>query len=180
MWLFCFLISFPFSLFAQTPSPSLFIERAGDVGQFIQSLTSLGLIRTLDPSRFWESFWACQNSLLTMGVIKLNVQRLRPNQLNEASFPSGHTTMAFCGLPTLLDSPHVPFQAKIPLTSLAFFVGASRVESLYHHGTDVMGGILLSFFWFRVWKDLLPLFNDFGTIYTEIGPKSFSLTYIYP
>jgi membrane-associated phospholipid phosphatase len=126
-------------------------ERMGDVSQFISSLSAFSLLGHYSGRQtVLRGAVACQGSLMSMFIIKRTIDRPRPNKKNNVSFPSGHTAMAFCGVMPLVHESNVPTFFKIPVTLLAFSVAASRVESLNHYGTDTMGGIFLTAFWYYI------------------------------
>jgi membrane-associated phospholipid phosphatase len=60
----------------------------------------------------------------------------------DASFPSGHTTMAFAMATSLADDVH-PTWAKVGLYGLATGVAVSRVYQQQHWVSDVVGGAAL-------------------------------------
>lgn len=76
---------------------------------------------------------------VTTGLLKYTVNRSRPNG-NDHSFPSGHTTSAFCC--AYLISEHYP-QWSIPAYSIAGSVGLSRIVLDKHYLGDVLGGVLI-------------------------------------
>ncbi|MGC9366054.1 MAG: phosphatase PAP2 family protein [bacterium] len=73
------------------------------------------------------------------GLLKYNINRTRPNG-NEHSFPSGHTSTAFCC--AYIISRHYP-QWTIPSYSIAGAVGVSRIALNQHYLGDVLGGVLI-------------------------------------
>jgi undecaprenyl-diphosphatase len=90
-------------------------------------------------------------SSIIVRIIKISVNRLRPylilQNLNTRkigidnySFPSGHTTCAFCiGVMTLLNLPSLTLSSLI----IASCVGISRMYLGVHYPTDVFAGILI-------------------------------------
>lgn len=88
---------------------------------------------------------------ITAHIIKVTVNRIRPflslNNLNikkigidSYSFPSGHTTSAFCI--AIMFSLYFPIAAPVAI-ALSCGVGISRMYIGVHYPTDVMVGMLL-------------------------------------
>lgn len=71
-----------------------------------------------------------------------------------SSFPSGHSTAAFCGATLLADGD--PAGAPIYFAAAAT-IAASRVYTRMHHATDVAGGIVVGALLGQIGKRLLPL-----------------------
>lgn len=65
--------------------------------------------------------------------------KMRPNESNEYSFPSGHTTAAFAGA-GFIDVRYGHFWG-IPALLAAGFVGYSRVQAFAHFADDVTAGM---------------------------------------
>lgn len=70
-------------------------------------------------------------------VLKLSVGRKRPNG-GPHSFPSGHTSAAFCVAPVI--ARHFGWKAAVPAYILAGFTGISRMEDRKHYLSDVFFG----------------------------------------
>lgn len=80
---------------------------------------------------------------LTLAVthgLKYAVDAERPNG-GDRSFPSGHTSIAFCSAEFVRRRYGLAYGA--PAYVLASFVGCSRVEAEQHHIRDVVGGALI-------------------------------------
>jgi membrane-associated phospholipid phosphatase len=75
------------------------------------------------------------------GVLKAAVSRERPNESDDDSFPSGHTSNAFA-LASVADA-HYGRKVGIPAYLLASLVGASRLRSNAHWLSDVVAGAAL-------------------------------------
>lgn len=77
------------------------------------------------------------NSIVTTGL-KYSVQRRRPNDQNNLSFPSGHTSDAFTTATSLTYA--YGWKAAVIAYPLATFVGISRVADEAHWLSDVTAG----------------------------------------
>ena len=73
---------------------------------------------------------------LTQGL-KFTVDERRPDG-GDQSFPSGHTSWAFCLAEFMRE--RYGWQSGLPAYAAASFVGYSRVESRSHHVHDVLAG----------------------------------------
>jgi membrane-associated phospholipid phosphatase len=76
-------------------------------------------------------------------VIKITVRRLRPNEQDNKSFPSGHTSNAFT-LATVAQE-HYGWKVGVPAYLLAGLMGASRINQDKHWFSDVVGGAALGY-----------------------------------
>ena len=77
-------------------------------------------------------------SQLWAQALKFTVQRERPDQSNNVSFPSGHAAGAFAAA-TIVTS-HYGWKAAIPAYILATYVAAARVHDNKHYLSDVTFG----------------------------------------
>lgn len=66
---------------------------------------------------------------------------IRPNGYHD-SFPSGHTSSAFCG--ALLIHKMFGIRYGVPAYALATMTAYSRIDGHYHHFRDVVAGSLLA------------------------------------
>jgi membrane-associated phospholipid phosphatase len=114
---------------------------AGDIGQFALPVAALG---TALFHKDWKGcFQFCAAFATTMGItytLKYTVKELRPDG-GQQSFPSGHTSSAFCGA-TFLDIRYGP-EWGIPSYIAAALVGWTRIESNKHYPQDVVVGAAL-------------------------------------
>jgi membrane-associated phospholipid phosphatase len=81
--------------------------------------------------------WAYTN------VLKVAVDRERPNREDAKSFPSGHASNAFA-LATVAER-HYGWKAGVPAYALASAVAVSRLQRNKHYLTDVMAGATLGY-----------------------------------
>lgn len=79
----------------------------------------------------------------TVRRLKDNINKSRPNGLNNRSFPSGHTATAF--QPAFFIMHRYGFKEAIPYLLAASFVGYVRVKSKYHYAEDVLGSVLITY-----------------------------------
>jgi hypothetical protein len=76
-------------------------------------------------------------STATVWALKLTFPEKRPNG-GPYSFPSGHTTDAFCVVPVIVK--HWGWKAGIPAVALATMTALGRMEDRKHHLADVVFG----------------------------------------
>ena len=81
---------------------------------------------------------AVVTNLLLTGVIKVGTGRTRPNESNDDSFPSGHTSNAFA-IASVLDA-YYGSKAGVPAYAVASPIGLSRVRRDVHWLSDVVAG----------------------------------------
>lgn len=80
-------------------------------------------------------------STLVSSVLKLAINRPRPNDKDRLSFPSGHAMTSFLTATSLTYS--YGWEAGLIAYPLAAFVGLSRLADDAHWSSDVVGGALL-------------------------------------
>jgi hypothetical protein len=74
-------------------------------------------------------------------VIKVSVQRERPDGSNNHSFPSGHASSTFATATVL--QRHLGWKAAVPTYSIATYVAMSRLQENRHFISDVVFGAAL-------------------------------------
>jgi len=114
------------------------IVSAGDVLQYLLPATAGGMTLLY---RDWQGTLQFGESFaLTEGVtygLKYTVNERRPNG-GTHSFPSAHTSAAFCGAEFL--RKRYGWEYGIPAYAAASFVAYSRVEGREHYPHDVIAG----------------------------------------
>lgn len=118
------------------------IEKYGDVIQILIPAIGYGTTLYIDDDEGEKQFY--KSFLSTFGtthLLKRTVQRERPNDGNNESFPSGHTSASFQGA-TFIHQRY-GFQYAIPAYIGATFVGYSRVYAEKHYTSDVVAGALI-------------------------------------
>lgn len=134
-------------------------ETAGDIVQVLIPATAYGATLFLDDpegrTQFYKSF------LTNLGVtyaLKYAINKPRPEDHGNYSFPSGHTSAAFQGA-TFIHRRY-GWKYSVPAYLGASFVGWSRVEgeSDKHDATDVFAGaaigMLSSYFFTTPYKNV--------------------------
>jgi hypothetical protein len=82
------------------------------------------------------------NNVIITGM-KAAVGRTRPNQRNDRSFPSGHTSNAFTW--ATIASHYYGKKVAIPAYTVASFIAWSRVEMDAHYLSDVVFGAAIGY-----------------------------------
>lgn len=118
------------------------IEKYGDVIQIL--IPTVGYVTTLclddeeGKNQFYKSFFSTS---ATTHLLKITVKKDRPNNGNNKSFPSGHTSASFQGATFI----HKRYGLKYAILAYlgATFVGYSRVYSEKHYTSDVITGAIM-------------------------------------
>ncbi len=129
-------------------------EELGDAGQFIGlagvvAVTGGVLLATpfVENERYRAfSFTLAQSMLLNHALLyslKFAVSRTRPNEENDHSFPSGHTSSTFAMAAVV--NHYYGRKWGIPLYIVAGLVGLSRIEKGKHFPSDVVFGATLGY-----------------------------------
>jgi len=91
----------------------------------------------------YDLFVATGVNYLYTKAFKLAVDRTRPDQTNQDSFPSGHTSNGFAWA-TVADH-HFGWKFGVPMYIIAGFVGVTRVDRGSHFFSDVVAGAALGY-----------------------------------
>jgi hypothetical protein len=120
------------------------IADSGVEGLIAASL-AVGILHPREGRTVRDELWTQGEAFaLTFGLtegLKYLVGRERPDVSDVLSFPSGHTSMAFCAA-TLIARDAGP-ALGVPAYGVAFLTGFSRVESGRHYVSDVLAGAAL-------------------------------------
>jgi membrane-associated phospholipid phosphatase len=134
---------------AVLPSTASAAERDESIieaGDWLQILLPVSALTTSLALKDWEGAkqvtYVTLASLGTTYVVKYTVARVRPDDSEATSFPSGHTAAAFIG-PTFIHRRY-GWKYSVPMYFLAGFVGFSRVYADRHWSGDVMAGASVS------------------------------------
>lgn len=112
---------------------------ASDIGQGVLVVTALGLPSVQGD---WEGTKQAAFSLgatyaVTTGL-KHVISEERPDESNDKSFPSGHTSSSFAAAATL--HKRHGWEVGVPAHLVAAFVGVARVKADKHFVHDVIAG----------------------------------------
>ena len=143
-WILCaglFITSF--SLQAQDTSETIpqvgSIQKMGDVILFALPVATVGASLVMgDEKGAWQF---TKGLILTEAVtygLKYSINKPRPDNSNDNSFPSGHTTTVFHSAGYI--HRRYGFKYSIPAYALAGFTAASRIDSKKHDILDVLAG----------------------------------------
>ena len=115
------------------------VTEAGDILQFALPITA-GVATLFEED--WEGSrqfaYSFGSAALINTAAKGVIGKLRPNESNTYSYPSGHSMAAFSGA-GFLNQRYGPW-VGIPALGAAGFVGYSRVQSDNHFADDVIAG----------------------------------------
>ncbi len=116
------------------------LEKSGDIIHLLLPATAFGatLVIEDDYQGSWQLIKSGVVSRLTVEGLKFAVDKDRPDNSGDDSFPSGHTADSFAAA-TFIQQRY-GWQWAIPAYLGATFVGYSRVESDKHYIEDVLAG----------------------------------------
>jgi len=129
-----------------TPSAHAIDHHGWDV---IGTVGSVGLMTTALGVPAYRHDWdGVKQAAYSIGVafgatsiLKQIVHEERPDNSNNRSFPSGHTTNAFSSATTLYR--RYGWQTGLPAYAIAAFVGGTRIAANKHYFHDVLAGALI-------------------------------------
>lgn len=132
-------------------------EKYGDILQILIPLTGYGATFYMDDTQgrnqFYKSFLT---TVAITQVLKLTVNKQRPNGSGNDSFPSGHTSAAFQGAAFI--GQRYGWKYGLPAYAAATYVGYSRVKAKQHYTIDVLAGAaigtLSSYYFTTRYKDV--------------------------
>lgn len=115
---------------------------ASDIGRGALVITALGLPAAQGD---WQGAKQAAFSLgatyaVTSGL-KLVIEEERPDESNDKSFPSGHTSSSFAAAATL--HQRHGWEVGVPAHIVAAFVGVARVKADKHFVHDVIAGAMI-------------------------------------
>jgi membrane-associated phospholipid phosphatase len=124
-------------------SQSIQTERAGDALQiFLPGVAGISTLiwhdEKLTDAREFGSALSC--SVGTTLILKYVVDKERPNG-GKYSFPSGHTSTAFCGAAFILRK--YGWIPGVPALGMASYVAWSRIYNNKHDLADIVGGVII-------------------------------------
>ena len=126
--------------------PGEHIGNAELIGPAVMGLFTASMFRKNDTRMKSTSYAIAQgfvvNGLVTAGM-KATFSRMRPDQSNDVSFPSGHTSMSFMWATVL--ARNYGLKVGIPAYAVAGYVGASRLQENAHHMSDIVAGATIGY-----------------------------------
>ena len=153
------------------------IRKAGDVLQIALPATALCMTYAYDDidgrNSFYKSFFATSATTL---LLKRITNKKRPDNTDNYSFPSGHTSAAFSGASFIFDRYGLTY--GIPSYIAAAFVGYSRVHSKKHYWEDVIAGASLAIMNNYIFSK--KSFNTNKSVNTYIDPSDLKINLIIP
>ena len=143
-------------------------ETAGSVLRVLIPAAAYGATFHLDDkegrNQFYKSFFT---NVAVTWTLKQTISKTRPNEEDDDSFPSGHTSMAFQGAAFI--HKRYGWKYAVPAYIGSTFVAWSRVESDNHYVVDVVSGaaigIVSSMIFTRPYKGFVVTPVAYGGFY---------------
>ena len=114
-------------------------DRASSIGRDALVAASIGIPAAQGD---WHGDVEAVESMAVAGgttfALKELIHERRPDDSDNKSFPSGHTSIAFAAAANL--EKRYGWQAGVPALLVASFVGVARVEADKHYVHDVLAG----------------------------------------
>jgi membrane-associated phospholipid phosphatase len=133
--LYCFIFLCVQPAFSQDKA----VETSGDILLFALPAAALGTTFIIGDSKgtwqFTKGFLT--NAAVTM-VLKLAIDKQRPNMENNNAFPSGHTSMTFQSASFI--QRRYGWKYGIPAYILSSYTGFTRVNADKHDVIDILAG----------------------------------------
>lgn len=115
---------------------------ASDIGRDVLVVTALGLPAVQgDWEGTKEAAFSMGTSFVVTSGLKLVIEEERPDESNDKSFPSGHTSSSFAAAATL--HKRHGWEIGVPAHVVAAFVGVARVRADKHFVHDVIAGAVI-------------------------------------
>ncbi len=151
------------------------LERAGDIVAVAIPALAYGSTYYKDDKigrqQFYKSF---ATNLAATQVLKLAIDKERPNGSDDNSFPSRHVSVAFQGASFI--HKRYGLQSSIPAYVGAGFVAYTRLEADEHDATDVLAGAALGI---ASSMYLTKSYNDQLHIATDLAPDYYGISMHY-
>ena len=115
---------------------------ASDIGRGALVVTALGLPAVQgDWDGAKQAAFSLGATYVVTSGLKLVVEEERPDESNDKSFPSGHTSSSFAAAATL--HKRHGWEVGVPAHIVATFVGVARVKADKHFVHDVIAGAVI-------------------------------------
>ncbi len=115
---------------------------ASDIGRDALTVVALGLPAVQGD---WEGAKEAAFSIGATYVVTRGLKHIiseeRPDESNDKSFPSGHTSQSFAAAATL--HKRYGWEVGVPAHLVATFVGVARVKADKHYVHDVIAGAVI-------------------------------------
>jgi hypothetical protein len=115
------------------------IKKAGDILQILIPGTAMGMTYVKKDDQGREQFYKSFGTTMAVTyALKIAIPRWRPDNSDNKSFISGHTSAAFSGASFI--QKRYGWRFGIPAYVAATFVGWSRIKAKKHYPGDVIRG----------------------------------------